>query len=190
MGQRLRILAGLCLISISWSALACATLVEYLSPQQLGARSELVVRGRVESSDSYWNDKHTKIFTRTRISVGQTYKGIASAYVDIVQIGGIVGNVKVTAHGALRWNRGDEVLLFAEPDDAGSYRVSGFSQGRFMIERHPDTGEPFILAPRQDGVQILGAPAVRDNRFPQDGIPLDEFVSHALDYPSTKGVAR
>ena len=190
----LKVFACLCLLLLTWSALAGATLLEYLSPQQLGSRSELVVRGRVESSESYWNEKHTKIFTRTRIAVDQAYKGSAPPTVEVVQIGGIVGPIKVTAHGALRWRPGDEVLLFAEPIDAGSYRVSGFSQGRFKIERHPETGEAFIRAPRSEGVQLLGAPSGEETmggeaQAPAYGVPLDEFVSHALGQSSTQGVA-
>ncbi len=184
----LKSFACLCLLLLTWSAFAGATLLEYLSPQQLGTRSELVVRGRVQSSESYWNGKHTKIFTRTRIAVDETYKGIAPATVEIVQIGGIVGSVKVTVHGALRWRPGDEVLLFAEPYDAESYRVSGFSQGRFAIERDLKTGEPFIRAPRPEGVQLLGAPSGGEERAPALGVPLDEFVSHALGHPAAEGV--
>ena len=184
-----KIFTCLCLLLVTWSVFAGATLIEYLSPRQLGVQSELVVRGRVESSESYWNGKHTKIFTRTRIAVDQAYKGIAPSTVEVVQIGGIVGSIKVTAHGALRWRPGDEVLLFAEPYDAGSYRVSGFSQGRFEIERHPETGELFIRAPRSEGVQLLGAPSGGEARASTLGIPLDEFVSHALGQSSTEAVA-
>jgi hypothetical protein len=148
-----------------------------------------VVLGRVESSESYWNEKQTKIFTRTRIAVDHAYKGIAGPTVEIVQIGGTVGPIKVTAHGSLTWRPGDEVLLFAEPLDAGSYRVSGFSQGRFKVERHPETGEPFIRAPRQEGVQILGAPAGGEAQISTRGVPLEEFVSRALGHSSREGVA-
>jgi len=190
----LKVIVCLCLLPLILGATASATLVEYLSPRQLGAQSELVVRGRVQSSESYWNEKHTKIFTRTHIAVDQTYKGIAPSTVEVVQIGGIVGPIKVTVHGALRWRPGDEVLLFAEPVDASSYRVSGFSQGRFSIERNPETGEPFIRAPRSEGVQLLGAPSAQGAVGPEAqtstyGIPLDEFVNQALGQSSTQGVA-
>jgi hypothetical protein len=87
------------------------------------------------------------------------------------------------------------VLLFVDPYDASTYRVSGFSQGRFKIERDPETGEPFIRAPRQDGVQLLGVPAGGNAGLPvgrnsELGVPLDEFVSYALGRTSTEGVPR
>ncbi len=168
---------------------AGATQVTYLSPQQIGARSDLVISGRVESSESYWNDKHTKIFTRTRIAVDDTYKGSVLPVVEVVQIGGIVGSIKVTAHGAPTWRRGDEVLLFAEAVDAQSYRVTGFCQGKFDIRRHPETGEPYVLAPEVDEVKVLGSPADGERVDRSIGVPLEAFVSHALGHTSREGVA-
>jgi hypothetical protein len=188
MRRRLKYLACLCFLLLAWATFAWCTLLEYRSPQQLGAQSELVVRGRVESSRSYWNEKHTKIFTRTRIAVDEAYKGSAPATVDVIQLGGTVGNVRVTVHGALHWRVGEEVLLFAEPYDGGSFRVSGFSQGRFKIERDPETGAPFVRAPRPEGVQILGAPPGGQARASVRGVPLAEFVSYALGRPSIRGV--
>jgi hypothetical protein len=180
---------GLLLLVFSWSTYA--TTVMYRSPQQLGAESDLVIRGRVESSESYWNDKHTKVFTRTRIAVDEAYKGGAPATVDVVQLGGKVGNVKVTVHGASRWKVGEEVLVFAEPHDETHFRVAGFSQGKFMIERDPDTGEAFIRAPRMEGIQLLGAPGDgKAEALAREGVPLGEFVSHALGSPTTPGVPR
>ena len=178
------------LIASMFAPPADATQVLYRTPQQLGGQSDLVVRGRVERSESYWNEKHTKIFTRTSIAVDEAYKGIAPATVDVIQLGGIVGSMKVTVHGALTWRAGDEVLLFTEPYNAESYRVSGFSQGKFAIERNPETGEPFIRAPRMEGVQLLGAPPDRETETSVVGVPLEEFVSHALGYSPTQGVPR
>jgi hypothetical protein len=188
--MRFVIAAVICVFFIAsmFAPPADATQVLYRTPQQLGGQSELVIRGRVESSESYWNEQHTKIFTRTRIAVDEAYKGIAPATVDIVQLGGIVGSMKVTVHGALRWRVGDEVLLFAEAYDAESYRVSGFSQGRFSVERDLKTGEAFIRTPRMEGVKLLGAPPEGEARTEARGVPLDEFVAQALGHPSTRGV--
>lgn len=88
----------------------------------------------------------------------ETYKGGAVPDVRIVQLGGIVGHVKMKVSGALRWKRGEEVLLFLEPYDRGTYQVSGFSQGKFGIERDPDTGRMYVKHPPLEGIEIIGAP--------------------------------
>jgi hypothetical protein len=176
---------------IALSASAHAATVLYASPQELGAESEIVILGRVESSESGWDDSRTKIITRTRIAVDETYKGNPPAAIDVVQLGGTVGTLRVTAHGAPVWKVGEEVLLFAEPHDAVHFRVSGYTQGKFGIERDPRTGEAFVRAPRMDGILLLGAPAESgmDARL-EAGVPLEEFIQHALGKSTGTGVSR
>jgi len=185
-------LACIFLLVAGLVALAYATQIAYRSPQQLGDESALVVRGRVQSVESYWNSKHTKIFTRTRIAVDETYKGSARPMIDVVQLGGVVGNVKVTVQGALQWKVGEEVLLFAEPYDAGSYQVSGFFQGKFKIEHDPATGIAYVDAPAPEGVSLLGAPPTqRPSRISlKQRATLEQFVSQALGRSVTPGVQR
>jgi hypothetical protein len=67
--------------------------------------------------------------------------------------------------------------------------VAGFSQGKFRIERDPETGEPFVRTQRAEGIQILGAPAT-EVRASSLGLPLDEFVSQALGRAPRAGVAK
>jgi hypothetical protein len=176
------------------SATASASLVRYLGPRELGTYSDLVIRGTVEDTESYWNDTHTKIITRIRIGVDETYKGAAAGVIEVLQLGGTVGNVRVTVHGSPIWNSGEEVLLFAEPHDGYHFRVTGLSQGKFIIERDPETGQPFVHAPRMESVQILGAPGGEDNSDQPGsairGVRLEEFISRALDPPDSKGVPR
>ena len=177
-----RLVAFLCVWIAVLTTLASGTEILSLSPQELGQQSELVVRGRVIGVQSYWNDKHTKIFTRIRIGVEETYKGLGRSVVDVIQLGGVVGNVKVTVHGALYWEAGEEVLLFAEPYDAGSFQVSGFSQGKLRILRDPETNLPYVQAPSMQSAKVLGAPPGQVPAAAATGqrVPLEEFLNQAL----------
>jgi len=175
--------------------LAQATQLLYRSPQDLAQEATLVFRGRVESTESYWNAQHTKIFTRTRVSVDETYKGSAGPAVDIVQLGGVVGTVKVTVQGALQWKPGEEVLVFAEAYDAGAYQVAGFSQGRFRVERDAATGVAYVDAPPLEDVSLVGAPSADAGRPSEPGgrATLEQFVNQALGRrtePAEPGVGR
>ena len=178
----LRILACLCFSTAVFATVAFATQIVYMSPQDLGQQSELVFRGRVLSVDSYWNARHTKIFTRTRLGVDETYKGTGQSTVDVIQLGGIVGNVKVTVQGALQWKPGEEVLLFVEPYDALTYQVSGLSQGKFGIKRDLRTGAAYVQAPPMEGLTVLGTPSPQGQVRTQalERVPLERFVNQAL----------
>jgi len=159
--------------------LAWGTQVLYRSPQQLGSESALVVRGEVTGVRSYWNESQTKILTETRIDVADTFKGATGRAVNVVQLGGVVGNVRMTVHGALSWRPGEEVLLFLEPMGQGAYRVSGFFQGKFNVVRD-DSGVPFVENAPAGDTDVVGAPGAEGRTRPSGPVALDEFVNQAL----------
>ena len=160
-----------------------ATQFEYMSPKQMGSESSLVVRGKVTSTRSFWNEANTKIFTETIVQVDEAYKGQPGASVSVLQLGGVVGTLRMHVHGALTWSPGEEVLLFLEPLDNGQHRVAGFSQGKFKVERDPVTGAPFVTQPALEGAEVLGAPGQGSGLEAQraDKIPLDAFVGDVLE---------
>lgn len=162
---------------------ADATQVRYKSVEQLGSESAAVVRGKVTSVHSFWNAQGTKIFTETVIEVDETYKGSDEGVVRLLQLGGEVDGVRVTVHGALGWRSGEEVVVFLEPYESGAYHVSGFSQGKFGVERDPVTGEAFINRPSVTGAKLVGAPD-QDTQVQRgariERVPLDNFIKRAL----------
>ena len=164
-------------VSVVW-----ATEVEYVSPRQMGDESALVVRGKVASVRSFWNDAHTKIFTEAVIRVDETYKGQAAGEARVLQMGGVVDKMQMHVYGSVIWHDGEEVLLFLDRLDADRYRVAGFSQGKFDIERDPVTGEPFIRRPSEEGVEITGAPPGQGEGplAVSTRVPLGEFVKYTL----------
>ena len=180
------ILAALTVVAVAaLSGAVSATQILYKSVEQLGGESAVVVQGKVAETRSFWNDKHTRILTEVVVSVERTYKGDDRTEVRIVQMGGTVDNVKMTVHGALMWRADEEVLLFLEPAAAGAFYVSGFSQGKFQVERNAQTGEAYVRQPALTGAQLVGAPAAE--RAAVENVPLDRFVSWAL---GTKGGSR
>jgi hypothetical protein len=162
------------------ASLARATQVIYRTPQQLGTQSQLVVHGRVVSVESWWNEKHTKIFTTTRVAVDNAYKGSAPPAVDVIQLGGVVDNIRVTVSGSLQWAQGEEVLLFLEPY-MDNFAVSGFSQGKFNVMRD-ENGKAYVKRPAIEGVQLLGAPSLDGKTAPTKtgSVSLEDFVNSAL----------
>lgn len=173
--------ASVCVFAFLFST-AQATQIIYRSPKQMGQESPLVVQGKVASVTSKWNEKHSKIFTETVVTIDETFKGQPMRSVNILQLGGIVDNVKMTVHGALSWKPGEEVLLFLEAYDSQNYRVAGFSQGKFKIERDPATGDPYVSRPALEGAEVLGASG-KDGAVPVSHatrVPLEQFINDAL----------
>ncbi len=168
-----------CLVGLALSV--SATQVIFKSVEQLGEDSSAVVMGTVVNVRSFWNDTRSKIFTSTVIAVEESYKGRPGGSVEVLQLGGTVDNVQVTAHGALRWAEGEEVVLFLEPATEGRFQVAGFSQGKFKVERDPVTGRAFIHRPAQEGVELVGDDGHQHNQHTSiSREPLDQFLANAL----------
>lgn len=171
------LVAGLGMVALP----ALATQVILESPQQLARDSALIVDGKVSGVRSYWNPDHSRILTETTVAVGATHKGAGAATVRVVQPGGVVGNVRQTAHGALAWKRGEEVLLFLEPATAGAYQVAGFSQGKYMIERDARTGRAFVQqAAPADGAAPAPSTAAGGSAARDAKVTLEQFLNQVL----------
>jgi len=165
-----------------WGTALQATQIVYRSPQDLGSESALVVQGRVAGVQSYWNETHSKIFTEAQVMIEESYKGGSTGTVRVLQLGGVVGHVRMTVAGSLSWTPGEEVLLFLESSMGGAYQVSGFSQGKFNVERDPETGVPYISRPALEGAEVLRAPGSESvgSVAGVTRMPLERFINEAL----------
>ena len=123
------------------------------------------------------DDRHA-IVGRTEVSVrvSERYKGAAPAEVRIVQMGGVLDGVRMTVAGALEWAPGEEVVVFLEDSLPGRYRVAGFTQGKFAVQRDPNTGEEYVVQAGLGNVELVGATrALAPGRM-----PLSELITEAL----------
>ncbi|HKW15613.1 MAG TPA: hypothetical protein VJS69_14090 [Candidatus Krumholzibacteria bacterium] len=163
---------------------ALATQIIQVSPQEIAKASTLVVDGKVSGVRSYWNDDHSKIFTETTVAVNATHKGANASTVRVMTLGGVVGNVRQTVHGALAWSRGEEVLLFLEPagtTQPGAFQVTGFSQGKYDIERDAKTGRKYVRQAMPGGVSGDTPSATSGTTSSQsDKVALDQFLGQVL----------
>jgi hypothetical protein len=157
-----------------------ATQVIQRTPKELAQESQLVVDGKIASVRSYWNEDQSKIFTEALVTVGSTYKGGAAQTVRVVQIGGVVGNVRMTAHGALQWKKGEEVLLFLEPSIPGAFQVAGFSQGKYLIERDARTGRAFVKHALPADMEGKAPAADAQAGASADKVTLEQFLDSVL----------
>lgn len=146
---------------------ASATQIYTRQPDQLSRDAEIVVQGHVRGQRSYWNDARTRILTEVTVEVDQSYKGGAPSTVRVLQMGGELDGVRMTVHGATSWENGAEVLLFLEPSLRQSYRLSGFSQGKFEVERDPASGAVYATRPVLAGTtSVNGRSTARSLRLP------------------------
>jgi hypothetical protein len=178
MNRMLLLLSTTVLCVSAFAVDSFATQVIQKSPKELAQLSQLVVDGKVQNVRSYWNDDHSKIFTEAVISVEATHKGVAAQSVRVVQLGGVVDNVRMTAHGALQWKQGEDVLLFLEPATPGAYQVTGFSQGKYLIEHDPQTGAAYVKQALPPDAGTKSSPAASTTA--RERVTLEQFLDSVL----------
>ena len=161
--------------------LASATQVQYQSVETMGASAQRIVRGTVAEVRPYWNESRTRILTETTIDISEDYKGAGPTRVRVIQFGGVVDDVRMTVAGALSWEPGEEVILFLEESLPGRHRVSGFSQGKYSVQRDPATGETFVRQAGLGATELSGAPLEEL----QSRMPLGELLDRAM--PAIEG---
>jgi hypothetical protein len=76
------------------------------------------------------------IETVTTLHVDELVKGsLASDTIDVVELGGSVGNVGYLVAGAPRYAAGERVLLFLETNDRGDWVAKNMAVGKFTFRR-------------------------------------------------------
>jgi len=100
---------------------------------QLEQRSELVVRGHVEQTESFWDGR--LIVTETTIVVDECLSGSCGTTHVVRQVGGQVGDLTMGVAGLRTFAPGDELVLFLHGVPEENFLVTtGQCQGIFHIE--------------------------------------------------------
>ncbi len=82
--------------------------------EELATEATLVVRGTVTSTEGRLSSDGRKIYTRAVIEVAQAWKGAASGSLIVHAPGGSFAGRGQLVHGAPRFDRGDDVVLFLQ----------------------------------------------------------------------------
>ncbi len=130
-------LAGLLLLAISLPA----TQFTHVTPEELAAKAQLVLRGTVLSK-SCQQDAAGRIYTKLELKVAEVWKGnLATNRFTVVHGGGILGDKKAVVSGQADYQIGEEVVVFLLINQRGEGVSLGLAQGKFQITQDAQTGE-------------------------------------------------
>ena len=147
------------LASLLIPAAAQATLLVYLSDEDLTAEADAVVQGEVLSVESYRDARRDRVFTWVTLGVSEYLKGHGPDEVIVRVAGGVVGDLEYRVLGAPQFTVGEEVVLFLQArTDANG--VVGMIQGKLRVTTD-ERGEKWVT--REIGGVALVA---RDGRAP------------------------
>ena len=113
-------------------AAAGATLLIFMSDEELTARADAVVQAEVLDVESYRDARLHRVFTRVTLGVQSYLKGQGPAEIAVRVAGGTLGELEYRVLGAPQFRLGEQVVLFlqARPEAAG---VIGMTQGKLRV---------------------------------------------------------
>lgn len=116
------------------ASLASATSLIRLSTEDLALLSDAVVVARVEDVRPERTDTGM-IFTKTTLDLEEVWKGRleAPSYLEIVTLGGTVGDKSAVVSGVPVFLRGERVLLYLKQDKQRRWRAMGMVQGKLTV---------------------------------------------------------
>lgn len=130
--RRISVIA-LCFGLLLVAAPGHGTIIIALDIEELVESADMVVRGHVELSESFWDDR--VIVTDTTVVVDECLAGLCDSRVVVRQAGGQVGNLTMEVAGLRSLVPGDEVVLFLRPNTAtGHLMTVGQCQGILRVD--------------------------------------------------------
>lgn len=151
--MRARRLAPLVVLAVAVPA--AASIARALSLDELSARAELVVLGRVTGQQARWTRDHRRLVTRVTVAVEERWKGDAPAEITVLRPGGELDGLGQEVLGEPRFETGERVVLFLV-ERGDFYRAVGMAQGAFRVEGGTATQDLSELAlARDDGAGRL-----------------------------------
>jgi len=110
----------------------------------LAKKAEVVAVGRVTDLKAEWDQNKSRIVTRVTMAVGEYLKGGAGTVMTITSPGGEVDGVGEWYSHTARFAKDEDVVVFAEKDKKGNFRVSGGQEGKISIKKDQASGEPRV----------------------------------------------
>ena len=97
----------------------------------------------------------SRISTHITLEVTDALKGDKVQTVEIMQQGGIVGDIGQKVAGTVGLKAGDEIVGFLERRGPTRYMFTGMAQGVFRVERSTDGAAAFAIQAAEGDVLLL-----------------------------------
>ena len=176
------------LFLLAFQAVA-ATLPQF-SVEQLTARSDLIVRGRITRAWAAMDSEDRFVWTHYQLQVSATLKGSARSIVEICEPGGTLHGVSYQMSGSTPYAVGEDVAVFLYRTPIGYLRTTNYGQGKLLVS--PDGRVHLNRAFRLAGAVFLptahSAPGTSTETL--DAIPFADFQSRIAGIVSPRREVR
>ncbi|MBK7858507.1 MAG: hypothetical protein IPJ65_07765 [Archangiaceae bacterium] len=168
------------------AAPALATTLLALDVPAMSRSADAIVQGTVTRVEAKLSKDKSRISTHVFVQVSESLKGQGTSEVELVQPGGVVGDLGQRVSGTAHLKEGDEVVAFLERRGPRAFMLVGMAQGCFRIERSSDGKAAFALQDPDGEVAVLDPvthAVVQKNTTPQKLDELKAQIRAALAQP-------
>ena len=174
-----------------YSAILSASTVIPMNLQDLSAKANQIVTGRIERMTSSRDAATGHLITRVELADTRSFAGDALGTLAVNMLGGTSGDIRESIAGFPAFNTGDRVVLFLADETATPFGPTvGLWQGVFFVEQ--DTAGVDIVTDhlRRPITEIRGNQVVAGTlRLPRGAVAqtagprvsLDTFLSRVRD---------
>ena len=127
-------LVGLALLAVA----ANSTTLSRLRFEELVNQATAVARLRCLGAESRW--EKGEIWTETRFEIVELNKGLLPSVMSVRTLGGSIGPLHSRIEGVPAFRPGEEAYVFLWEHEGEPFRILGWSQGTFRIQRDARTG--------------------------------------------------
>ena len=127
-------LVGLALLAVA----ANSTTLSRLRFEELVNQATAVARLRCLGAESRW--EKGEIWTETRFEIVELNKGLLPSVMSVRTLGGSIGPLHSRIEGVPAFRPGEEAYVFLWGHEGEPFRILGWSQGTFRIQRDARTG--------------------------------------------------
>lgn len=126
---------------------ASATVIPWLSLEEMTGRAEVIAYGEVRSAEGGWSGDGRIIVTRVTVAIDRALKGGPRASVSFEVPGGKADGQMMIASGAPAFRAGERVVVFLETAGRGAaahLAVVGWNLGTMEVARDPYSGRDVV----------------------------------------------
>lgn len=167
-----------------------ATTLIALDLTALSRSADSIVQGKVSRVEAKMSKDGRRITTHVTVDVSESLKGQSGVTtVEIVQPGGIVGDVGQRVSGTAHLQAGDEVVAFLERKGPSRFMLVGMAQGCFRVERSSDGSAAFAVQDPEGDALLLDPVTHAPVKKGTEPMKLDELKAKVRAALAPPGVA-
>jgi len=151
--------------------------------EELSRDSKTILYETCTRIESLWDEKHERIHTEIQVQAEGYLKGAQGSVVTITVPGGRVENILYEVSDMPSFSEGEDCVLFLSKHSSGRNLVTGATQGKIKIYKHPNSGTRLVNRPVKEEPSAKKSAKIYDESTQKtEAVALEDFLVEISTY--------